>query len=356
LLAIRPFARSLALAVMTVLVGSSTGIAAEATLAAQEWTPFEGGSETMCADGSAVGFLERAADPTRVVLFLEGGGACFSEESCDFDGDDKAYISSSEVTPQGLRDRGGIFDFDEPENPLADYSFVYVPYCTGDGHLGTASHRYADELTVEHKGFINATTALDHLVATYPDASELVVTGSSAGSIPTPLMAGLAADVLPDARIVTLGDSSGAYPDDPVLNAFIGSLWGAEGAIPDWPETQDIRLDEWSIPGLYAVAGQHAPGVTLAKFDYAYDDTQAFYGSLVGVGADELVTLIDDNEAAIEAQGVDVASYVAPGEAHTIIGSHELFELEVEGIRFIDWFTALVKGDTPADVHCEACD
>jgi hypothetical protein len=141
LLAIRPFVRSLALATITVLLGSSTGIAAEATLAAEAWTPFEGGSETTCADGSAVGFLERAADPTRVVLFFEGGGACFSEESCAFDGDDKVYISSSEVTPQSLRDRGGVFDFDEPQNPVADYSFVYVPYCTGDGHLGTASHR-----------------------------------------------------------------------------------------------------------------------------------------------------------------------------------------------------------------------
>ena len=231
-----------------------------------------------------------------------------------------------------------------------------MPYCTGDGHLGTASQRYSDELTVEHKGFINATAALDYLVATYPDIDELVVTGPSAGSIPTPLMAGLAADALLDARIVTLGDSSGAYPDDPVVNAYIGSLWGAGGSIPDWPETQDVRLDEWSTPGLYVVAGQHAPAVTLAKFDYADDDTQAFYGSFVGVGADELVTLIDDNEAAIEAQGVDEASYVAPGEAHTIIGSDKLFELEVEGIRFIDWFAALVEGDTPADVHCVVCD
>jgi len=233
---------------------------------------------------------------------------------------------------------------------------VYVPYCTGDAHLGNKTTTYAPDLVVEHRGQPNSLIALDHLTTAFPDLTEIVVAGSSAGSIPTPLFAGLAADAYPDARIVTLADSSGAYPDEPLINAFVGSLWGSMEALPDWPEIDGISATEWSIPGLYRVSGAHAPDITFAKFDYAYDEVQAFYAGLAGVAADELVSLIDDNEADIEAAGVAVASYVAPGTLHTILGFDELYELEVEGVRFVDWVGELVEGGTPGDVHCSDCD
>jgi hypothetical protein len=338
------------------VAGAGLFIIGAGLVAASDWLPFTSDAETECADGSEVGFMERRANLEKVVLFFEGGGACFSAETCAFDGEGKDYVSSSPATPDRLVDRGGIFDAENPQNPLAGHSVVYVPYCTGDGHLGTASHRYSDDLTVQHKGFINATAALDHLVATYPDTTQLVVTGTSAGSIPTPLFAALAADRLPDARIVTLGDGSGGYPDEPVLNAYIGSLWGTGEAIPEWPETDGLELDDWSVPGLYVVAGRHAPDVTFARFDYAYDEAQGFYADLVGVAADELVTLIDSIEADIEAAGVEVSSYVAPGVSHTVLGSDEFYELEVEGVRLVDWVAALVGGETPGDVHCVDCD
>ncbi|MGD8684851.1 MAG: pectin acetylesterase-family hydrolase [Chloroflexota bacterium] len=327
-----------------------TGAASDA-----EWTPFAEDSDAVCANGSEVNYLERRADPTRVVLYFEGGGACFSAATCDFDGPQKSYVSSSLATPGFLEERGGIFDLDRPENPLADHSFVYVPYCTGDVHLGNAATDYGPDLVVEHRGYPNGLVALDHLVETYPQVQELLVTGTSAGSVPTPLFAGLAADRLPEARIVTLGDGSGAYPDDPVLNGLIGSLWGTEQALPDWPEVDGATVRDWGIPRLYRYAGRHAPEITFAKFDHAFDETQAFYAELVGVDADELVALIDENEAVIEAEGVEVASYVAPGSDHTILGRDTFYELEVEGVRFVDWVADLVRGETPPDVHCRDC-
>lgn len=330
-------------------------LAAGAVAASEGWLPFSVDAETTCADGSTVGFLERQADPERVVLYFEGGGACFSAETCAFDGDQKTYVSTSAQTAELLVDRGGIFDFDHVENPLREHSFVYVPYCTGDAHLGTATRDYRGDLRVEHKGFVNASAALDHLVETYPDIRELVVAGISAGSIPTPLFAGLAADRLPDARIVTIGDSSGAYPDVPALNGLFGYLWGTGDAIPDWKESEGLELDEWSVPGLYEVAGRHAPGITFARFDYANDEAQVFYGEMVGVDTGQLMTLIDEIEADIEAAGVDVASYVAPGTAHTVIADDTFYDLEVDGVRFLDWVSDLVSGETPPDVHCADC-
>ena len=71
---------------------------------------------------------------------------------------------------------------------------------------------------------------------------------------------------------------------------------------------------------------------------------------------DELVSLIDATEAQIEAAGVDLATYVAPGSEHTIAATDALYDLEVEGVRLIDWLTSLINGPSPPpDVHCETC-
>jgi len=298
--------------------------------------------------------FDRPADPTKVMFYFEGGGACFTTETCDPNGE-PTYSPTITQTTEGLSERRGLFDTTNSLNPLADYSIVYVPYCTGDVHIGRATTEYSPEVTIEHRGSPNALAALDYLVATYPNAERVVVTGASAGSVPTPLMAGLVGDRLTDADIITFGDSSAAYPDVPAVNEAIGTLWGTTNAIPDWDVNVGLTPAEWSIPGLYTQAGTHDPDITFGRFDYAFDSVQATFGALAGVAADDLVTLIDETEAQVEASGVPIASFVAPGSGHTIMGGDLVYELEVEGVRLIDWITKLVEGDVPDDVHCTEC-
>lgn len=291
---------------------------------AREWGVFEPDSDCACADGSEFVLWERPADPNKVVLYFEGGGACFTEESCDFE--NGTYTSSIDITEPPSD--SGLFDATNPENPLADHSIIYVPYCTGDVFLSDETTDYGD-LVVRHNGFVNASAGLDLLLGNYPGAEQVAVTGASAGSVPTPLFAGLAADRCPDTTdIVSFGDSSGGYPDVGVINATIGSLWGTTKNLPAWPVADGLTAEEYSIPGLYVLAG---------------------------VGADELVTLIDATEALGETSGIEISAYVAPGSAHTIMRSPEVYDLEVEGVRLIDWMTELFRGTSPADVHCVDC-
>lgn len=338
---------------VTVPTDESETATTEPASTGRDWTPLllDG---CVCSDGSEPTFFERAGDPTKVVLYFEGGGACFSAETCDPDGD-PTYSVTADTTADGLAARGGYFDIDRADNPLAGHSWLYVPYCTGDVHLGNATTDYGDGIVIEHRGSVNATAAFEHLIANYPDAAQLVVTGASAGSIPTPLFAALAADRLPGADIVTFGDSSAAYPDVDPINELIGTLWGTEAATPDWPETAGLTAKDWSIPELYVYGGRHAPTVRFGRFDFAYDQVQATFGALAGVEADELVSLIDATEDQIEAAGPQIATYVAPGTGHTIVGTDDFYTLEVEGVRLIDWFTELISGGTPADVRCTAC-
>ncbi len=316
-----------------------------------DWVSIPGADDCRCSDGSEFELWERPADPTKVVLYFQGGGACFSAATCG--PESRSY--TRKLTIGEAPDFGGIFDETDPENPVAGHSIVYVPYCTGDAHLGDRVTEYSDMVTIDHNGFANASKGLDIVLANYPDVEQLVVTGVSAGSIPTPAFAGLAADALPGIEILTFGDGSAAYPAVPALSVGIGALWGVLENVPDWPVNEGMTAEDWSIPGLYVQAGTQHPEITFARFDYAYDRIQAAFVSLAGAAADDVLSYIDQSEADIEAAGVPLASYVAPGDAHTILLSDGFYDMEVEGTRLVDFFATLVAGDVPADVHCVEC-
>jgi hypothetical protein len=230
-----------------------------------------------------------------------------------------------------------------------------VPYCTGDVHIGNATTDYGDGVVVEHKGFVNGNAALATMVERFPDATEIVVAGESAGSVPSPLYAGLTADEYPEARITVLADGSGAYPDVPGINAVIGGAWGTTNAVPDWPVNEGVTAETWSFPGLFVKAGTHADNITFARHDYAFDRTQVFFAGLAGIPADDLVSLIDQNEAQVEAGGVTLFSYITPGDNHTVLGGNAFYTETVNGVLFVDWVTALIEGEPVEDVHCTVC-
>ena len=317
------------------------------------WEQVTAPSECMCADGSPYSYWIHRGDPSKVVFFLEGGGACVDAGTCNFGS--PAYRHSIGANDDPNDYSSGIFDFGDGRNPLANYSFVFAPYCTGDVHLGTATHVYGPELTVQHKGSINASTALKALAAEFPDTAQLVVTGESAGSVPTPLYAGLAHDLLPESAITVLADGSGAYPADPAVNARVGELWGTEAAIPPWPENAGLTAADWGAPELFVQAAKHDPQIIFGRHDYANDFVQKIFSDLLGFPADDLVSTIDGNETQIEAAGVDLRSYIAPGQGHTVLSTPAFYTETVEGVPLVDWVSDLIRRQPDPDVHCSQC-
>ena len=66
--------------------------------------------------------------------------------------------------------------------------------------------------------------------------------------------------------------------------------------------------------------------------------------------------MIDANEATIEDAGVVLHSYTAPGDGHGVFEWDKFYEVEVNGVRFVDWVDALLAGRPLDDVHCEECE
>ena len=330
----------------------SSGTAAHPT-----WQKVSPGGGCECADESKFVFWERRADPTKVVFFLDGGGACFDAESCAFTG----FGAGGEETydwkiTDNPAEEDGIFNFARADNPFRDYSFFYLPSCTGDALLGDVTRKYSPQLTVEHKGFVNGTAALDHLVENYPDVAQVVVVGKTVGSVAAPVYGGLVADRLPAAQVTVFGGQSGSIPDDPELNAkFFGDLWGAYANMPDWEVNRGLTARDWGAPRFWIQAGLHDPEIVFARFDYAYDESAARGAASLGLDPSKLLAVIDANEAAIEKAGVDLHSYTAPGHGHGIFEYPKFYELEVNGVKLVDWVRRLIAGKPVDDVHCQKC-
>jgi hypothetical protein len=313
------------------------------------WERVVPGGDCQCADGSEFSFWVREANPQKVVFYLQDGGVCFSAETCAPDSD--LYQSTID---EGPGDERGIFDFGDERNPFADYSVVFVPYCTGDVHLGDTTTEYEPGLTIQHKGYVNGSAALDRLGASFPDASDVVVVGESAGSVAAPLYGALVSDRLPDARVTVLADGSGSYPDVPRVNELIAD-WGFGDVAPEWLEKAGPAGEQWTPPNLFIQSGRHDHDIVFARHDYAYDENQQSWYPIVGVPADDLLSLIDSNETQIESAGVNLSSYVAPGDDHTVLRDGRFYTETVNGESVVDWVTRLVAGESVADVHCAEC-
>jgi hypothetical protein len=341
--------------------GGAVATTAPATTTApadQKWKKVVPGGDCECADGSEFAFWKRRADPTKVVFFLDGGGYCYDAATCAFTGLGAGGEENYDWRIYGddpSRD-GGIFDFARADNPFRDYSFISVPSCTGDAHLGDVTRNYSPRLTVEHNGFVNGTAALSYLAEQYPDAAQVVVVGKSVGSVAAPVYGGLASDLLPDARVTVFGGQSGHVPDDPDLNAEIfGERWGAYANMPDWEVNEGLTARDWGAPRFWIQAGLHDPEIALARFDFAYDREAAGGAQVTGVEQSDQIAVIDANEAAIEEAGVDLHSYTAPGDGHGIFEWPRFYEIEVNGERLVDWVTRLIEGKSVDDVHCQTC-
>jgi hypothetical protein len=93
-----------------------------------------------CSQGTPYSFWAKEGDPTKLAVILAGGGACWTGENCALHG--RPFYRPFAGLEQDPSNLGGVFDIDNPENPLADYTIVYLPTANGDVFLGDSVTTY----------------------------------------------------------------------------------------------------------------------------------------------------------------------------------------------------------------------
>lgn len=327
-------------ALVALVVLTTSGGAAATAPDVPGWQRVEPGGRTACARGGDYAFWTRVRDPKRIVLFFQGGGGCFDERTCAlgsqwFDDDVDANDDPTYA--------GGMLDFSQPRNPFRSWSWVFIPSCTGDVHVGDRRVRYG-RTVVEQRGWQNARAALRWAFRRFPQAESVLVAGCSAGSVGSAFHAPAVIDRWPRAQVAQLGDSLAFVFHRPVDL----SDWGAHERFPEFFRIGNRRFT--MVEYLTKLAMRY-PRRTFARFNHSEDGVQqAFYGAVGGdpVGFERRLRAA---ETALK-KLPNYRSYLACGGAHCALPTPEYYSLHVGGVSLRDWTARLAAGGS---VSCPVC-
>lgn len=259
----------------------------------ERWV-FEPFPDAFCGRGTPTGLgLNFTAQSRDVLIYFEGGGACWDPLTClllqtaaNLDGVNKAKFDAA--VEQGLLGRG-IFDRADPANPYRAMNWIYVPYCTGDAHLGARDAVYQGQ-TIRHVGWRNVEAFLARIVPTFADSGRIVVTGFSAGGLGSTGHAWQVAEAfkaVSDTAPELVGDA-GPILRPPHLTAAaqrkLHDAWGLAGTIEQACPT--CRPDT-GYHEAYAFLARSVPGFRGSLISSYEDQTiRSFYGLLNGGNLD----------------------------------------------------------------------
>lgn len=321
-----------------------------------DWEAVEPGGETKCADGSAYRFFVRPGDPKKAVVFMQGGGACWSLLTCGMG----AAMSSLNVPSmeeflagQEQNAIAGILDVDNPENPFPDWTIVYIPYCTSDLHWGQGDHEYSSKVKVYHHGFFNAQAAIEWMYDYVKDPELLVLTGASAGGYGMLIHSAWVSQHYPLATVrVVVDAAAGVVAGD--FTAQSMAVWNATESMPTFiPEVAEKDLMTVTFLELFGAIGRYFPENRYSLYSTAWDDMQTFFFKVMGGNPEEWPAKLQETVTALKSNVPQFSSFITSGTLHTILNLEVFYQREEAGVRLVDWLSQFVFGETlPEDRNC----
>lgn len=325
----------------------------EGPLGEWEWIEFP---DARCRDGSTTGIGLRRGQGAGLMIYFQGGGACFNDLTCginpsSFDAGDFAGLASG--------GSAGIFDPDASKNPVGDWNVVFVPYCTGDVHSGDNTDVTVPGVGGTHQfvGYANVGAYLERLVPTFAGVSHVLVTGESAGGFGAAFNYDRIADAFRDAAAVTLLDDSGPpLADDvlkPCLQQIWRDLWGMNKNIPA-DCSACFQPDGGGIVEYARYLGEKHADQHLALISSTADNVIRLF---FGFGANDCSPLFPDTPADVfeaglieardqyfgEPAGVWGSYFIDGTDQHTWLSS-SYYTAKVDGVVLVDWVRDLIDG------------
>jgi len=299
------------------------------------------------SDGSEWHGIFRKGTENKVVVYFFGGGVSITPETSE--GGKEFYATT--MLAQDFVAQGGIGSSAD-DNPFKDWSFIVIPYATGDFHAGTGI--YEGEKTVYHTGYNNYSAFIEKIKPYVGEPDTLLVTGFSAGGFATSLLADDVIDRFPSAGNVTVCVDSSLLLYDGWHDTAV-DLWRTPSEISDRLTTDNLVLD--SLTALYEKRGDSVK----ILFDCSYrDDTLMQYQSYIDTGKMDKTKELGDNFQqdlkemvfALQANIPNVGIYIwSNGEdaethntQHTIISSN-VFDKLGNDRSVGEWMFDAVNGD-----------
>lgn len=333
------------------------------------WVPFP---DAHCSDGSPTGIgINVNPDSTKLMIYLEGGGACFNAATClitpsCFPESGSCGTGTFDSWKAGTASRlpsspfRGIFDRTNPQNPVGDWNMVYVPFCTGDVFAGTNPAAQVPDVTGtrEFVGYTNVGLFVDWLVPTFPKLSQVLLTGVAAGGFGAVINYLQVAEAFGSVPVQLLDDSGplmGAPYVPKCLQARWGQIWGIDEVMlpacgADCPDPTNYYID----------AQKHLinrfPDRQFGLIDATHDDIIAnFYGFGANNCAPALLPTPVPAETYLEglqdirtklAGSPNFGSFYFDGTVHPTLAVEDFYTLTAGGggVLLTDWIKEFLAG------------
>jgi hypothetical protein len=313
----------------------------------------------ICRDNSPTGIGYLVGNPKKLAIYINGGGACFNEPTCadnprSFNQNDWSNLTSA-------FSNAGIFDVSNPLNPLKDFSFVFVPYCTGDVHSGTKMNGLAlgvadTQRFVGSKNFVKAM----NFIQPYFDnnkVEEVVLFGMSAGGYGVYINFLEIARRFPNAKITVINDSGPLFSDD---QAFPICLQLGFIGVFGLPVPADLFgccfSPELGLTNVYEYSSKKFPDANFG-FTSSYEDaTSRFflsfgYNNCSGAPGNQLPADLFRSALGTLREDVlkpksDWSTYYINGDSHTMLATNDIFyNRNMAGMYLYEWVDKLMKGE-----------
>lgn len=308
-------------------------------------------------------FWFRRGTEDGLVIFFDGGGACWDDVTCaiprlrEAARDDDGFYKAELIDSDDPNRFSGIFDLDNPRNPVRNWSFVYVPYCTGDVHTGSNTAHYTDPdtgepYTIEHRGADNFRVVLNWMKEHFAQPSRLLVAGSSAGAYGAATHYPRIREAYPRGAAFLVGDAGQGVMTQTFIEQREHS-WRAPLPRGLFRRNEAITPETDLIGRLAA----RYPNDRFAQYTTARDITQSSFYALMGIEnacsawTRAMATALTERQRA-----PNFRSYLASGETHSILRTPRFYTEISGGAPLADWFAAVVNSSPGwANRACEDC-
>jgi hypothetical protein len=308
--------------------------------------------DAFCRDGTKAGItVFKSAASKKVMFFFQGGGACFDSQTC---------LTNPSTVAQGDKTgpSGGILDRSNAANPVKDWNFVFVPYCTGDVFGGTRKDVTVDgaDKPQQFVGYLNTQLFLQRLVPTFPDATDVLVTGVSAGGFGASTSFVSIQRFFPNVK-AKLIDDSGPPMSSPALATCLQKTWretwGLENSIFKDCGADCAKQDDFSYD-----YGLHLGKTFNNRLSGLIESSQdAIISGFYGIGTDNctgilLLTPVDgatfqagllQYRQALMGLSPNFGTYFPNSDQHTWLMGQSFYDESVSGTKLIDWVSDILN-------------
>ena len=323
----------------------------------------------VCMNGSPYYYFAKRGTVNKLLVYYQGGGACWEQLTCSFPSCDTNVNPSGSDNPNSATT--GFASIANPSNPFRDWNIVFVPYCSCDVHFGDAAQDYP--LHVEHRGYQNSRVVEKWAREHFVNPEVVFVTGSSAGAYGAWFHAPLLHGVWPASQFDVLADAGNGVITQSFLDTYFPNWNFAANLPPEIPQLAIVLANGSGIPGYTEVIADHFPETRWAHYATAYDGGMSgqtgFYNLMLN-GNNPIFSFTWWQgscafHSVMRAQAVATSAavpnnyryYIGTGSRHTMWGSNKVYTDTTGGVpTLVSWINAMLDG-TPAwsNVECTNC-